>query len=87
MYWIRLLNLRPRTRCAMLSMMTHDTATPVELIRIGDLARLTGLSVSHLRRLADAGLIPSCRSGPGDHRRFPRDIAVQRVRKLVNLIW
>jgi hypothetical protein len=40
-------------------MMTHDTATPVELIRIGDLARLTGLSVSHLRRLADAGLIPS----------------------------
>ena len=56
-----------------------------ELIRIGELAKLTGLTVSHMRRLADARLIPACRVGPGYHRRFPRDDAVQRIREVFRL--
>lgn len=58
-----------------------------ELIRIGELAKLTGLTVSHLRRLADARLIPACRVGPGCHRRFPRDDAVQRIREVIKQRW
>ncbi len=58
---------------------------PVDLIRIGDLAQLTGLPVSYLRRLADAGLIPTYRVGRGHHRRFPRSEAVHKVREVVSL--
>ncbi|MFH0980502.1 MAG: helix-turn-helix domain-containing protein [Planctomycetota bacterium] len=57
----------------------------VPLVRIGDLSRLTGVPVTHLRRLADGGHIPTCRVGPGFHRRFPKDEAVQQVRKALNL--
>lgn len=55
------------------------------LIRIGSLARLTGVPVMHLWRLADNGLIPTCRVRRGCDRRFPRDEAIQRVREVLRL--
>ncbi len=66
-------------------MVTATTETPT-LIRIGALARLTGVPVTHLRRLADAGLLPTCRVGPGFHRRFVRDESVRRVCQLMHLL-
>ena len=55
------------------------------LIRIGDLARLTGVTIPYLRRLADEGLVHTCRVGSGRHRRFPRDETIRRVRELLNI--
>ena len=63
---------------------TADTAT--HLIRIGSLAELTGVPVTQLRRLADAGLIHACRVGPGHHRKFPRDKAILQVRRALHLL-
>ena len=59
--------------------------TVAQLIRIGSLAKLTGVPVTHLRRLANAGLIRSCRVGPGYHRRFPKTEAIRQVREILHL--
>lgn len=56
-----------------------------ELVRIGTLAQQMGLPVPSLRRLADKGLVPVYRIGPGFHRRFlPRE-AVQRLQQLLHM--
>jgi len=42
-----------------------------DLLSAGEAARLSGLSIEHLRRLAREGSIPAVRT-PGNHRRFKR---------------
>jgi len=71
----------------MVDMAESIAPIPNQLVRIGDLARLTGLSIPHLRRLADEGVIPTCRRGPGHHRLFPLEEATQRVREIINRNW
>lgn len=81
-------NLRWTDGCATIDNMNDSMITTLpRLVRIGDLARLTGLSIPHLRRLADEGVIPTCRRGPGHHRLFPLEEATQRVRKIINRNW
>ena len=58
---------------------------PAQLIRIGALAKLTGVPVSHIRRLADEGRISAFRVDAGRHRRFVCDQAIQQVRCVMNL--
>jgi len=43
------------------------------LLSIGAASRLTGLSVSHLRKLANRGAIPTFTTATGGHRRFRRE--------------
>ncbi len=50
-----------------------------EVLGIGALSRLLGLSVSRVRQLADAEVIPSVRTA-GGHRRFDRALAVASYR-------
>ena len=81
-------NLRWTHECATIDNMNDSMITTLpRLVRIGDLARLTGLSIPHLRRLADEGVIPTCRRGPGHHRLFPLEEATQRVREIINRNW
>jgi DNA-binding transcriptional MerR regulator len=54
------------------------------LVRIGTVARMTGLPITLIRRLADDGLLPVCRPGSKRHRRFPFTQTIQRAHELMH---
>ncbi len=65
--------------------MTDDTTSTAEpLVRIGDVAKATGLPVRFIRRIADEGLLPVFRPGKGRHRRFPIYKVVRCAREVMN---
>jgi len=68
--------------------MLHDVNDALQnsrdrLVRIGTIARMTGLPITYLRRLADEGLLPVCRRGCRCHRRFPCGETIDRARTLM----
>lgn len=56
----------------------RDTQTEAELVPIGDVARLMGVSVDTVRRWEKAGRITAHRT-PGGQRRFPTT-EIERLR-------
>ena len=69
----------------MVESMTDDTTITAEpLVRIGDVAKATGLPVRFIRRMSDEGLLPVFRTGEGRHRRFPIYRVVRRAREVMN---
>lgn len=59
---------------------TRDTQTEAEMVPIGDVARLLGVSVDTVRRWEKAGRICTAQRTPGGQRRFPM-AEIDRLRR------